>query len=229
MPLLIPNDNRTKRWDETPKSWIWTRRYKVKTAPALGKARAIQRKAYDWALKTMHENPSLKVRAKGDSLWLRLTQARRDGTLSREHLNLQRAACNQAHTVFGMLEEHWEQRAEKALKEQDEKVTARLLRQISKPPKPVTKYLRSHPSKQHRKQAIAVLEGVQVLEDGVTVKMRGLVPSCWKKPCMSLSEARSSSRERVSSGSTPSTGKSFQSPRPSTATLPDTIRGYATP
>ena len=64
MPLIVPTDVPGQRWNQTPKSYIQTRRYKVITAPPLGKARAIQRRAYDWALKTMNENPELKVRDK---------------------------------------------------------------------------------------------------------------------------------------------------------------------
>ena len=45
MPLLIPSDDPTKKWNQTPKSYIWTRCYRIKSAPALGKARAIQREA----------------------------------------------------------------------------------------------------------------------------------------------------------------------------------------
>ena len=174
MPLLIPSDDPTKKWNRTPKSYIRTRCYRINSAPPLGKARAIQREAYDWALKTMDANPDLKVRDKNDCLWSRLTRARRDGTLPRAPLCLQRAAVNQAHAVFNMLEEHWQERIEKAQREQDEKISARLLKLISIPPKPITAYLRSHPSKQHRRQSIAVLEGVTLLEDGRTIKMRGV-------------------------------------------------------
>ena len=122
----------------------------------------------------MDENPNLKVRAKGDSLWARLTQARRDRTLPKAPLGLQRAAAAQAHTAFQMLEQHWKDWAGKAGQEQDEKVSGRLLRGLLKKPRPITSYLRSHPSKQHRRQAICVLEGVTLMEDGRTVKIRGV-------------------------------------------------------
>ena len=128
MPLIIPTNEPGGRWDRTPRSWIYTRRYRVGAAPGPEKARAIQREAYDWALRMMDENPNLKVRAKGDSLWARLTQARRDGTVPKAPLGLQRAAPAQAHTVFQMLEQHWKDWAGKAGQEQDEKVSGRLLR-----------------------------------------------------------------------------------------------------
>ena len=145
-------------------------------SPPLEKARAVQREAYDWALKTLDQSPQLKVRAKGDSLWARLTLARKDGTLPREPLVLQRAAAAQAHAVFSRLEEHWRQQTDKALREQDKKVSARLVRQLGRGPKPITSYLRGHPSRQHRRQAIAILEGVSVCEGtgGRTVKVRGV-------------------------------------------------------
>ena len=176
MPLIVPTDKPGKRWNQTPKSCIHTRRYKVATAPPLEQARAIQRGAYDWALKTMDQSPDLKVRDQHDSLWWRLTRARRDRTLPRAPLGLQRAAANQAHTVFQMLEEHWEEKAGKTFHEQDEKASARLLKRLAKEPRPITAYLRSHPSRQHRRPAIAVLEGVTVLADGdgKTVKIRGV-------------------------------------------------------
>lgn len=174
MPLIIPSNGPGKRWEQTPRSYIRTSCYRVREAPPLGKARAIQREAYDWALRTLDQNPDLKVRQKGDCLWTRLTQARKDGTLPRDPVCLQRAATNQAHAVFGMLEDHWEARVGKVEKEQDERVSPRLLRLLAMPPKPITSYLRSHPSKQHRRQSITVLEGVRLMEDGKTVKMRGV-------------------------------------------------------
>ena len=73
-----------------------------------------------------------------------------------------------------MLEQHWEEKAQKAFHEQDEKVSARLLKRLAKEPKPISAYLRSNPAKQHLRQSIAVLEGVTVLDDGKTVKMRGV-------------------------------------------------------
>ena len=78
MPVIVPNNN-ARRWDQTPKNYIQTRRYRVREAPCLAKARAVQREAYDWALKILDQHPRLKVRARGDSLWARLTQARKDG------------------------------------------------------------------------------------------------------------------------------------------------------
>ena len=45
---------------------------------------------------------------------------------------------------------------------------------LLKGPKPIAAYLRCHPSKQHHRQAISVLEGVRILEDGKTVKVRGV-------------------------------------------------------
>ena len=174
MPLIIPSDNRKQRWDRTPKSHIRTRRYEVRSAPDLARPRAIQRQAYDWALKTLDANPNLKVRARGDSLWARLTRARHNGTLPREPVVLQRAATNQAHAVFEMLEKHREEKAQKTLTEQDEKTTPRTLRRLATPPRHITEYFRSYPSKQHRRQAIAVLEGVTTNEDGTTVKVPGI-------------------------------------------------------
>ena len=175
MPVIIPR-NDSRRWDQTPRNYIQTRCYRIQEAPPLEKARAVQREAYDWALKTLDQSPQLKVRAKGDSLWARLTLARKDGTLPREPLVLQRAAAAQAHAVFSRLEEHWRQQTDKALREQDKKVSARLVRQLGRGPKPITSYLRGHPSRQHRRQAIAVLEGVSVCEGtgGRTVKVRGV-------------------------------------------------------
>ena len=81
-----------------------------------GRWDTIQREAYDWAL---------TVKAP---------------------LGLQRAAAAQAHTAFQMLEQHWKDWAGKAGQEQDEKVSGRLLRGLLKKPRPITSYLRSHPS-----------------------------------------------------------------------------------
>ena len=174
MPLIIPSEARGRSWDRTPKSTIETRRYEVLEGPRLDGARAVQREAFDWALGMLERHPYLKVRAKGDSLWSRLTRARAQGNLPRATVNLQRAAVAQAHQAFALREEHLAAQVERALGEQDEDITPRTLRRLTRAPKAPETYLRCHPSKQGRKQAVALLEGARAAPDGRTVKVQGV-------------------------------------------------------
>ena len=118
---------------------------------------------------------TLKVRTKGDSLWKRLTDARADGTIERAPLVLQRAATAQSHEAFTLRETHLAEKARVALTEQDQGTGPRAIRRLTKPPKDPCTYRRSHPSKQHRRQAVHVLEGVCVQDkDRRTVRVRGV-------------------------------------------------------
>ena len=145
---------------------------------------------------------------------------------------MQRAAANQAHTVFQMLEEHWEEKAGKTFHEQDEKASARLLNRLAKEPRPITAYLRSHPSRQHRRPAIAVLEGVTVLADGdgKTVKIRGVgtfvLEDRVHEPIRSAPRWSSTG---TGCGSTPSTGHGSRTQSPWMAPSPATTQASPTP
>ena len=173
MPLLMTGGR--GRWDRTPKSHVWTTRHLVKSAPPLDDARRVQDRAYDWALGELANTPSLKVVARGDSLWKRLTMARSDGTLERAALALQRAATAQAHEAFALRNAHLSEKASLALAEQEEATTPRTVRQLSKTPKPTACYLRSHPSKQAHRRAVSVLEGVRVIDaSGTRVRVQGV-------------------------------------------------------
>ena len=174
MPLIIPSDAKGQGWDRTPKRYIETRRYEILSGPPLGPARTAHRVAYDWALGVLEAVPDLKVMARGDSLWLRLTEARANGTVPRDGVVLQRAAAAQAHQAFARREEDLKARVERALREQDEDVTPRALRRVSREPKPPAEYRRRHPSKQGRRQAVALFEGARAAGDGRTVTVTGV-------------------------------------------------------
>ena len=177
MPLIVTGAR--GKWDRTPKGRIHTVKYRLDACPDLGEARAVQRDGFDWAMEVLERHHNLPVRpakAGQKSLWGKLTRARMSGELPRAPLTLQRAACAQAHTAFALREEHREAKAQKALREQDEDgVTPRTLRRLAKGPKPDEAYRRAHASKRHRRQAIHVLEGVQVNpKDPRSVRVRGV-------------------------------------------------------
>ena len=88
MPVIIPSETRGRSWDRTPKSTIETRRYEVVEGPRLDEARTVQRETFDWALGMLERHPHLKVRARGDSLWSRLTRARARGELRKATVSL---------------------------------------------------------------------------------------------------------------------------------------------
>ena len=176
MPFVVPTDEPGVRWDQTPKSTISTQRYKIAEGPSWSKARAVQDRAYDWALQLLYRQPELEYYERDrDCLQRRLTDARRVGELPRENGRLQRAAVQQARMAFTMIEAHWEGLEAKMWQEEEgeEGVGKRALRQLTRGPKPIEEYLRGN-KKKGKRRSVAVLDGVKVVDGGWKVKVAGL-------------------------------------------------------
>lgn len=163
MPLIVTGE--PGRWDRTPRLRVHSVKYRLDACPDLGRARAVQREALDWALGVLERKPSLPIRAARtgqDALWSRLTRARGGGSLPRAPLALQRAAVSQAHAAFALREAAEEDRLRLALAEQDEGTAPRTLRRLARTPRAPDTLRRAHPRRIGRRIAVHVLERVRV-------------------------------------------------------------------
>ena len=57
MPLIVTGG--AGHWNRTPKMRLHTVKYRLDACPDLGKAREIQREAFDWALQVLEHHPAL--------------------------------------------------------------------------------------------------------------------------------------------------------------------------
>ena len=60
MPLIVTGG--AGHWNRTPKMRLHTVKYRLAACADLGKAREIQREAFDWALQVLEHHPALPVR-----------------------------------------------------------------------------------------------------------------------------------------------------------------------